>query len=136
MTVGSSASILEQQVFCPEKLKSTIFYFLVHANNSTLGKTKLMKLLYYADFNHMEQYRWPITGATYLKLPQGPVPIEALDMLDDLATSREITVSKVQSGPHFQNRYVPNAHVDFDSLSSSERFRCLSKLCHAGSLNQ
>jgi uncharacterized phage-associated protein len=51
------------------------------ANNSTLGATKLMKVLYYADFDHFEQYGVPITGDTYFKRPFGPVPDNALRML-------------------------------------------------------
>ena len=37
-------------------------------------KTKLMKLLFYADFGHFKKYAVSITGARYARLPHGPVP--------------------------------------------------------------
>jgi putative zinc finger/helix-turn-helix YgiT family protein len=37
-------------------------------------KTKLMKLLFYADFGHYKKYSVSITGARYARLPYGPVP--------------------------------------------------------------
>ena len=37
-------------------------------------KTKLMKLLFYADFGHFKKYTVSITGARYARLPYGPVP--------------------------------------------------------------
>ena len=35
---------------------------------------KLMKLMYFADRDHLINYGFPITGDTYVKLPYGPVP--------------------------------------------------------------
>ncbi|MBW1814118.1 MAG: SocA family protein, partial [Deltaproteobacteria bacterium] len=37
-------------------------------------KTKLCKLLFYADFKHFKDYAVSITGAKYVHLPHGPVP--------------------------------------------------------------
>lgn len=37
-------------------------------------KTKLNKLLFYADFKHFKDYAESITGARYARLPHGPVP--------------------------------------------------------------
>ncbi|MBU1054364.1 MAG: DUF4065 domain-containing protein [Proteobacteria bacterium] len=37
-------------------------------------KTKLNKLLYYADFKHYKEYAVSITGVRYKHLPHGPVP--------------------------------------------------------------
>lgn len=37
-------------------------------------KTKLNKLLFYADFKHFKEYAVSITGARYLHLQYGPVP--------------------------------------------------------------
>ncbi len=35
---------------------------------------KLMKLMYFADKDHLVKYGFPITGDTYIKLPYGTVP--------------------------------------------------------------
>ena len=37
-------------------------------------KTKVNKLLFYADFKHFKEYTTSITGARYVHLPLGPVP--------------------------------------------------------------
>src|SRR6266480_4938497 len=60
--------------YSEEKLQQVILYFLEHTNNVHLGRTKLMKLLYFVDFDHYEAHGQSITGATYRKLPHGPYP--------------------------------------------------------------
>jgi putative zinc finger/helix-turn-helix YgiT family protein len=37
-------------------------------------KTKVNKLLFYADFKHFKEYTTSVTGAQYVHLPHGPVP--------------------------------------------------------------
>jgi len=41
---------------------------------SNVYKTRLGKLLFYADFRHFKEFGSGITGLCYLNLPQGPVP--------------------------------------------------------------
>lgn len=52
------------------KLFSMILFFC----KSEVPKTKLNKLLFYADFAHFKEYSTSITGARYVHLPHGPVP--------------------------------------------------------------
>jgi len=54
------------------------------ANNEHLGKVKLMKLLYYIDFDHYMKHGQSITGDTYIKLEYGPVPRHGPEMLDEM----------------------------------------------------
>src|SRR5690349_3658091 len=60
--------------YSEEKLQQAILYFLEHINNVHLGRTKLMKLLYFVDFDHYEAHGQSVTGAIYRKLPHGPYP--------------------------------------------------------------
>ena len=60
--------------YSEEKLQQVILYFLEHINNVHLGRTKLMKLLYFVDFDHYEAHGVSVTGAAYRKLPHGPYP--------------------------------------------------------------
>jgi putative zinc finger/helix-turn-helix YgiT family protein len=53
-----------------EKLFSAILYFC----KGGVLKTKLNKLLFYADFKHFKEYAVSITGVRYARLPFGPVP--------------------------------------------------------------
>jgi len=57
-----------------EKLINLINYFVKNTKNC--GKTKLFKLLYYADFRHFKEMGRPITGLKYYTWEKGPVPKE------------------------------------------------------------
>ena len=107
----------------PEKLEAAILFFIDRANNGYLGKTKLMKLLYYADFDHVERYGVPITGAHYRKRPQGPVPDKAFELLDQMASDndRRITVEPRGVGPHMQYRYQVLVEPDLHIFTPPER---------------
>ena len=53
-----------------EKLYSAILFF----SKKGVSKTKLNKLLFYADFKHYKEYAISITGARYAHVPFGPAP--------------------------------------------------------------
>ena len=83
--------------YSAEKLQQVILYFLEHINNVHLGRTKLMKLLYFVDFDHYEAHGVPVTGAVYRKLPHGPYPdkIEKLiARMEEVGLVREVKVTK------------------------------------------
>jgi putative zinc finger/helix-turn-helix YgiT family protein len=50
-----------------------MFMFFV-ANLKLAWKTKINKLLWYADFLHFKEYSCALSGAHYVRLPYGPVP--------------------------------------------------------------
>jgi len=58
------------QKFGLSKIFNAILYFCKDAPL----KTKLNKLLFYADFKHFKEYTVSITGAKYVHLQYGPVP--------------------------------------------------------------
>ena len=86
-------------------MEDAILYFVQNANNEHLGRTKLMKLLYYADFDHYERAGEPITGATYKKMPHGPMPDQGYRTLEMLIHSGRLVEKKVVRGPHVQVAY-------------------------------
>ncbi|MFO8011285.1 MAG: DUF4065 domain-containing protein [Dehalococcoidia bacterium] len=53
-----------------EKLSNAILYFA----QKGVWKTKLNKLLFYADFKHFQEFTTSITGMKYVRLPYGPIP--------------------------------------------------------------
>ena len=58
-----------------DKYKQVVLFILNGAaNNPLLGKVKLFKLLYYVDFDHVENYDAPVTGDVYRKEMHGPFP--------------------------------------------------------------
>jgi len=56
-----------------EKMINMIIYFL--KNTKRCGKTKLFKLLYFADFKHFKQTGKSISGLEYYAWDRGPVPV-------------------------------------------------------------
>lgn len=56
-----------------KKIANAIIYFIDN-NVHSLGSTKLMKLCFYTDKYHLEEYGKPIFNHSYTKLPRGPVP--------------------------------------------------------------
>lgn len=103
-----------------DKLHQAVLFFLHNANNAHLGKTKLMKLLYFADFDHYEQYEESITGARYRKLDHGPVPDDAWKALDELEQTGRIEREDVPLDRYIQHRYEPREPVDLSVFSPTE----------------
>jgi len=53
------------------KLFNSMVFF---CKDTVVPKTKLNKLMFYADFKHFKDYAISITGAQYAHLPYGPAP--------------------------------------------------------------
>lgn len=100
--------------------QQAILYFLHHCNTPQLGKTKLLKLLYYLDFDHFERYDTPVTGDTYRKLMYGPVPDHAEEILSDMEAQGLITHTRERVLAYEQDRYTPKRKVDLSVFSESE----------------
>lgn len=66
------------------KLKQLIMFFAHEDAVKPLGKTKLLKLLYFTDVTHIRAVGEPITGAEYSKFPYGPVPTQGDFALKEL----------------------------------------------------
>lgn len=66
-----------------EKVAHAIIYFIDNGIEN-FGKTKLMKLMFFADKYHLQQYMRPIFADTYIKLPFGPVPTLTLGTIDSI----------------------------------------------------
>jgi len=103
-----------------DKQSNAILYFLEHANNAKLGKTKLLKLLYFLDFGFFEKHGESVTGDTYKKLPYGPVADHSMDLLQEMEMVNDLTTVRAEAGPYDQTRYIPNVEADVSVFSGSE----------------
>ncbi|PIQ44748.1 MAG: hypothetical protein COW04_11385 [Deltaproteobacteria bacterium CG12_big_fil_rev_8_21_14_0_65_43_10] len=74
-----------------DKLINCILYFC----KDGLLKTVINKHLFYADFKHFKEYQTSITGARYVHLTYGPVPMNYDIYLATLVNEREIDVNEV-----------------------------------------
>jgi uncharacterized phage-associated protein len=87
------------------KLRDMICFFAGKGRDS-LGKTKLMKLLYYSDFGFYAKHGKSISGATYTKYPRGPVPEDALRELPKMVADRVLEQKIVNVGGYAQESHL------------------------------
>jgi hypothetical protein len=102
-----------------EAMRAMIGFFASGKNG--VYKTKLNKLLWYADFTHFRLHSVSISGATYVRLPFGPVPDQFQWRLssaieDGLLDSREV---KFPNG-HTGEILVATEEIDMSLFDSSE----------------
>jgi hypothetical protein len=85
-----------------------------------LGKTKLLKLMAYADFRAYQRLGRSITGATYLKLPYGPAPREARGLFNLLRAARRLDLRGEQQFDYTQDRIVAIDEANTDVFDADE----------------
>lgn len=118
--------VAESRSFNPElkrdKLEQAILFFLHQAPTMHLERAKLMKLLYFADFDHFERHNESITGSRYFKLPYGPEPIEVEDIVSDMAAMGRIRCFFVRDfRGHTQDRCEPIEALNPFDFTGTER---------------
>lgn len=84
------------------------------------GMTKLVKILYRADFESFARYGRFITGARYKKLQYGPVSQAALDVRDKMEAQGEIALVKEGYTPHQRNRVVALETADLSKFTGTD----------------
>lgn len=81
------------------RLTALIHYICASCEDpSVLGKTKLNKILWYADVNAYLEFGQPITGETYVKQQFGPVAEHLLQAIKELEDRGAIVT---RQAPHF-----------------------------------
>jgi uncharacterized phage-associated protein len=102
-----------------EKLREAICFF-ARKGGKELGKTKLMKLLYFADFGYFREYGRPITGATYYKWPMGPVATDAIEEIETLVRDGVLEKHNEPAVPRPRQCLLDCGQIDTDHLDTSE----------------
>ncbi len=97
-----------EPTFDSEKFRELVLHVADQSRNDPwFGAVKLNKILYYCDFLAYARFLRPMTGATYVKLQEGPVPREFLNerraLLDEGLA--EMTYQRVFK--YMQQRLVP-----------------------------
>jgi len=96
-----------------KKYKNAILFFAKKIQNGTLGKLKLMKLLYFLDFDFFEKYGRSVTGDEYLRFEYGPVPRMGEKMLKKMSGNEiRITNRKMPKGYNDQQHIEPLAEFN------------------------
>lgn len=66
------------------KFQNTVLYLLRGCSPAHPGVTSLLKMLYFADYEHYRRFLTPITGAEYVALERGPVVNGYKDLFQQL----------------------------------------------------
>lgn len=98
------------------KLFNVILYFSV----SGQLKTKLNKLLFYADFKHFKEYAVSITGARYVHLQYGPVPDNYDYYFAELSREHYLDVEEEVFGNYTGFKCVARAKPDLTAFDETE----------------
>jgi len=84
-------------------------------------KTKLCKLLFYADFKHYQEYSVSINGCRYAHLPHGPVPKNFVLYFAALVDEESITIEeKIYAEDMIGEIFYPKKNPDISLFSESE----------------
>ncbi len=104
------------------KFKNVILCILEHcAGKPNVGETVLYKLLYFSDFNYYELYEEHLTGASYRKLPYGPVPQKFDLVINQMIDNKQLQRVKTNYHGYPQIRYLPLEKADLTELKASEK---------------
>lgn len=95
--------------FNPIKLLNLIIFF----SNKYVLKTKLMKLLWYADFLMFKNEGKSISGISYVRLPYGPVPKSHDLLLGTMQSINAIRITEEESSNGY-TRIIIEAQKEFD----------------------
>ena len=104
------------------KFKNILLYILENcAGKPNVGETLLYKLLYFSDFNYYELHEEHLSGATYRKLPYGPVPKNLDTIIKTMIDEGELKRIKTDYNNYPQTRYIPLKKADLTELKASEK---------------
>lgn len=93
-----------------EKLLNAILHFV--QNTKYCGKTKLMKLLYFLDFQHFKETGKSVTGLEYFAWDWGPVPVALfMEISNEMPPDLKATIA-VMPGDKFQKIAVKGKYTD------------------------
>lgn len=104
-----------------KKYKNAILFFANKVRNGTLGKLKLMKLLYFLDFDFFEKYGRSITKDEYLRFENGPVPRMAEKLLKKMnGDGIKIVKKSIGVGYKDQQHIEPLKQFDLNVFTKEE----------------
>lgn len=109
-TRGADARLAEAILYVASKCHG-------HAH---FGKTKLNKILFFADFNAFRRWGHTITGQQYFRLPYGPVPRRMLPVLASLAQEGHVELERVPTPAGAEHRHLSKRAPDLTHFLPEE----------------
>ena len=111
-----------------KKYKNAVLFFAKKVQNGTLGKLKMMKLLYFLDFDFFEKYGKSVTGDSYFRFEHGPVPQNAEKILK-VMNGKDIKITKHKVADGYNDQQRIEALKDFNmNVFSKEELMMLEEI--------
>lgn len=101
-----------------EKYKQMILAFL--RQGGKIPKTKLAKLLYFADFSWFYYHLKSMSGMQYRKIQYGPVTDAYFRIIDEMSDGGEIQITQTEDGAMLISQTRSGAKVDLPAISKEE----------------
>lgn len=101
-----------------EKYRQMILAFL--RKNKNVTKTKLAKLLYFADFGWFYSHLKSMSGMQYRKISYGPVADTYFRMIDEMAEKGEIGIEYKSEGAMIISQTRSGSKIALSSISKEE----------------
>jgi hypothetical protein len=103
------------------KFREALVYVCTRCSDAkNWGMVKLLKILFFADFESYERRGETITGAAYYKLRQGPVPTDTKSLQDQMIADGDIGIEVRQVIDYHEKRPVALREPDMGVFSGEE----------------
>lgn len=89
-------------------------------DDPTYSKIKLLKILFFSDFESYGVYGQPITGMAYRKLPFGPCPVDFPRIQEEMVRDHKIKIFSRRVYEHSSQRIFPLQPPTFDFLQARD----------------
>lgn len=103
-----------------EKFKQMYLYILSKFKKNGIPKTKLAKLLYFADFRHFYNNLESMSGVLYRCKDYGPLADPFLDLTEDMSESGEIQIECLSGGANMISIKSTTFNNSYDLLTTEE----------------
>lgn len=100
------------------KYKQMILAFL--RNGGVIPKTKLAKLLYFADFGWFYYNLQSMSGMQYRKIQYGPVSDTYFRIIDEMFDKGEIDITQTQDGAMLISQTRSGAKINLSEINKKE----------------
>jgi uncharacterized phage-associated protein len=110
--------------FDPQKTLEVLLY-IAHNSNDMYNA---LKVLYFADNNHLEKYGRLISGESYVAMKEGPVPSGAYDIIKTVRGDAifQLTGLHLEDAFHMDGNFiVPHRKPNMELISESD-IECLN----------
>jgi DNA-binding XRE family transcriptional regulator/uncharacterized phage-associated protein len=102
-----------------DKYKQMILAFL--RNGEAIPKTKLAKLLYFADFSWFYYHLQSMSGMQYRKMKYGPVSDTYFSIIEEMLDKGEININQTTDGAMLVSQTRSGAKVNLSGINKEEK---------------